>query len=335
MPRGIIFGVLHLRVFVDPGRAAGVLGVLRGFDDVVDVAHLPGVEVERGEDLIIATVDETVTNQVVDALRELCVERPGAVVIVREDRTEVIPGHSGQIGYWDAAADAIVIDEVVDEARENARLSITYLASMAAAGAIAGIGVAQDQSVLIVGAMAISPDLLPLSAVCVGLVARARRTILVGATTLVAGLVTAALVAGAVVGLANQTDVLRADLAGNVLTAFVTDPSVATVIVALAAGVAAMLSIERQAASAVGVAISVTTIPAAAAMGVGLGLGAWAQMASAALVLGLNLAALAVAGSLTFWVQLRHGRRVAGSLPLPPALRRNLDQRSTRPPARQ
>ena len=68
---------------------------------------------------------------------------------------------------------------------------------------------------------------------------------------------------------------LRVDLRDNVLTAFVTEPSVATVIVALAAGVAAMLSIERQAASAVGVAISVTTIPAAAAIGVALGLGDW------------------------------------------------------------
>ena len=327
--------VLHLRVFVTSDRAGSVLEVLRSYDDVRDVSHLRGVEVERGEDLITATIEEIVANQVADGLRALRLDRPGAVAIVREDHTQVLPAGSGEIGYWDPSADAIVIDEVVDEARENARLSLTYLASMAAAGAIAGIGVAEDQSVLIVGAMAISPDLLPLSAVCVGLVARARRTILVGATTLIVGLMTAALVAGALVALAGEADVFAADLAGNVLTAFVTDPSVATVIVALAAGVAAMLSIERQAASAVGVAISVTTIPAAAAMGVALGLGDWEHMASAALVLSLNLVALVVAGSLTFWVQLRHGRRVAGRLPVPPALRRGLDQRSTRPPVRQ
>lgn len=328
--------VLHLRVFVTPDRAPGVIEILRSYDEVRDVSHLRGVEVERGEDLITATIEEIAANQVADALRALRIDRPGAVAIVREDHTQVLPAGTGEIGYWDPSADAIVLDEVVDESRENARLSLTYLASMAAAGAIAGIGVAEDQSVLIVGAMAISPDLLPLSAVCIGLVARARRTTLVGATTLTVGLLTAALVAGALVGLARQADVLAADLAGNVLTAFVTDPSVATVIVALAAGVAAMLSIERQAASAVGVAISVTTIPAAAAMGVALGLGDWGYMISAAIVLGLNLVALVAAGSLTFWVQVRYGRRVAGgSVPVPAALHGGRDQRSTRPPTRQ
>ena len=97
------------------------------------------------------------------------------------------------------------------------------------------------------------------------------------------------------------------------LTTFVTEPSLATVIVALAAGVAAMLSIERQAASAVGVAISVTTIPAAAAINVTLGLGDWDRMVGAAVVLGVNLVSLAVAGSLTLWVQLRRGHSIAGT----------------------
>jgi uncharacterized membrane protein len=105
--------------------------------------------------------------------------------------------------------------------------------------------------------------------------------------------------------------VLEADLGANVLTAFVTEPSLSTVVVALAAGVAAMLSIERQAASAVGVAISVTTIPAAAAIGVALGLADWDDMVNAALVLGLNLIALTVAGSVTMWIQLRRGHSIA------------------------
>jgi uncharacterized membrane protein len=153
-------------------------------------------------------------------------------------------------------------------------------------------------------------------------------------TTLLAGLATATLVAGILVGLADITGVLRADLGGNVLTAFVTEPSISTIVVALAAGVAAMLSIERQAASAVGVAISVTTIPAAAAVGIALGLGDWERMADAALVLSMNLVALAAAGSVTLWVQLRRGHSIAGR-PMPDTARDGRRQRSTRPPARQ
>jgi hypothetical protein len=317
--------VLSLRVFVPPERAAAALETLRGLGGVHNLVHLPGVEVAHGDDLVTAHVDPTVANDVVDRLRALRIERPGAVVLVRQDRTEVLPVEDDDIGYWDASADAIVVEEVVDEARENARLSATYLAYMAAAGAIAGIGVGQDQSVLVVGAMAISPDLLPLSAVCVGLVARARHTVVVGLSTLLAGLLTAALVAGVLVWLADVAGVLRADLDGNVLTAFVTEPSLSTVVVALAAGVAAMLSIE------------VTTIPAAAAIGVALGLGDWGRLLDAAMVLGLNLVALTVAGSLTLWVQLRRGHSPEGraiAKRSSPATRGDA-QRSTRPPARQ
>jgi uncharacterized hydrophobic protein (TIGR00271 family) len=305
--------VLHLRVFVPPERADAAIATLRAVDGLHDLVHLPRAEVEHGDDLLTAAVEPIVANEVVERLRGLRIERPGAVALVREDRTEVMPVEDDRIGYWDASADAIVVEEVVDEARENARLSSTYLAYMAAAGAVAGIGVGEDSSVLIVGAMAISPDLLPLSAICVGLVAHERRTVLVGVSTLLAGLATAALVAGLLVRLADLADIIQADLGDNVLTTFVTEPSLATVIVALAAGVAAMLSIERQAASAVGVAISVTTIPAAAAIGVTLGLGDWDRMVGAAVVLGVNLVSLAVAGSLTLWVQLRRGHSIAGT----------------------
>ena len=305
--------MLHLRVFVPPERADAAIATLRAVDGLHDLVHLPQAEVAHGDDLLTAAVEPIVANEVVERLRGLRIERPGAVALVREDRTEVMPVEDDRIGYWDASADAIVVEEVVDEARENARLSSTYLAYMAAAGAVAGIGVGEDSSVLIVGAMAISPDLLPLSAICVGLVAHERRTVLVGVSTLLAGLATAALVAGLLVRLADLADIIQADLGDNVLTTFVTEPSLATVIVALAAGVAAMLSIERQAASAVGVAISVTTIPAAAAIGVTLGLGDWDRMVGAAVVLGVNLVSLAVAGSLTLWVQLRRGHSIAGT----------------------
>ena len=328
--------VLSLRVFVPPERADALLETLRGVDGVHNIVRLPGAEVQHGDDLVTAGVEPTAANEVVDRLRAMRIDRPGTVELVRQDRTEVGPTEPDDPGYWDASADAIVIEEVVDEARENSRLSATYLTYMAAAGAIAGVGVGQDQSVLVVGAMAISPDLLPLSAVCVGLVGRARRTAFVGATTLLAGLATAAVVAGLLAWLGNVTDVLQVDLGDNVLTAFVTEPSVATVVVALAAGVAAMLSIERQATSAVGVAISVTTIPAAAAIGIALALADWTRMVDAMVVLGLNLVSLAVAGSLTLLVQLRRGHSLAGrTLAGRPPVPRSRPQRSTRPPARQ
>lgn len=303
--------MLFLRVFVVPARAAETIGVLAAIHGLENIVHMQGVEVRHGEDLVTATVEPGAANEVVDRLRELHIERPGAVALIRQDHTEVRPIQNDTLGYWDPSADSVVVEEIVDEARENARLSLTYLAYMVTAGMIAGIGVGQDQTVLIVGAMAISPDLLPLSAICVGLVARERRTALVGVGTLLAGLGIAALAAGTLVWVADLLGIVTADLGNNVLTVFVTDPSIATAVVALAAGVAAMLSIERQAASAVGVAISVTTIPAAAAIGVSMGLADWDRMAGAATVLGINLLCLAIAGSLTLMFQVRRGEGFA------------------------
>ena len=79
--------------------------------------------------------------------------------------------------------------------------------------------------------------------------------------------------------------------------------------VALAAGVAAMLSFETRAASAVGVAISVTTIPASALFGVTLGLGEVSVSWGAAGVLAVNVALLLLSGTTTLAVQRWLGSR--------------------------
>ena len=63
--------------------------------------------------------------------------------------------------------------EVLGEARAHARPLARYLVLMAIAGVIAALGVIESNSVLIVGAMAVSPDLLPVCSLSVGLVATA------------------------------------------------------------------------------------------------------------------------------------------------------------------
>ena len=76
-----------------------------------------------------------------------------------------------------------------------------------------------------------------------------------------------------------------------------------TVLVAAAAGIAAMLSFESGAAAAVGVAISVTTIPASAYLGVAIGGGGIDKALGALAVLAVNVALLLLTGSLTLLVQ--------------------------------
>ena len=62
--------------------------------------------------------------------------------------------------------------EVMGQARANSRPLARYLALINVAAVIAALGVITSSSILIVGAMAVSPDLLPICATCVGLVGR-------------------------------------------------------------------------------------------------------------------------------------------------------------------
>ena len=98
----------------------------------------------------------------------------------------------------------------------------------------------------------------------------------------------------------------------------------ATVLVALAAGAAGILSFETRAGSAVGVAISITTIPAAVFLGVAFAEGDSAAGGPAAAVLAVNVVMLVLAGTLTLLFQRRldRARHAGSSLPAgstPPA----------------
>ena len=126
-------------------------------------------------------------------------------------------------------------------------------------------------SVLIVGAMAVGPDLLPLCSICVGLVGRRPRLIRRASTTLLVGLVWAGVVATVLTLLLLWVGILPAGFKpSHSAVGDLSRTDYATVLIALAAGVAAILSFETRASAAVGVAISVTTIPAIAYFGVAL-----------------------------------------------------------------
>jgi len=90
-----------------------------------------------------------------------------------------------------------------------------------------------------------------------------------------------------------------------------------TVMVALAAGVAAMVAfVTNQGTTAVGVAISVTTIPAAAYLGVMLAGGSYDQAVGALRVLIVNVLCLVLAAGLTLvlvgvWRRRRLQRQMA------------------------
>jgi uncharacterized hydrophobic protein (TIGR00271 family) len=293
--------VFNLRAYVHPDQ----------FDDVTRALHahegarhilLSGSTMDTDVSLITAELEDEAADAVIEELTQLGVHaRDLSIARVQVVRPMTPEGYAVEV---ESRSDKIVWTEVADEAIDNIGLRPSYLTYMAVAGVIAAFGVMDRSAVLIVGAMAVSPDLLPLTAASVGIVAR--RGLLFGRAigTLLPGLATAVLAAWLVTLLLRAAGVVDvdADISSGVVWSLA-NVSVTTVCVAAAAGVAAMLSFETRASFAVGVAISVTTIPAAAYMGVAAGLGAWHGALGALAVLGVNLLVLLVAGTITLALQ--------------------------------
>jgi uncharacterized hydrophobic protein (TIGR00271 family) len=227
--------------------------------------------------------------------------------------------------------DALVWAEVLGRARAHARPGLLYLLYMVAAGVIAGVGVLTGSSILIVGAMALSPDLLPISATALGLVERRHRLWRRALLTLVVGMAVVMAAAAVATLLLRITGRIpeELDLAHTVLGESLTEVGPGTVLVALAAGMAGMLAYETAGSAAVGVAISVTTIPAAAYTGTAAALEGYQDAAGSLLVLFTNVVSILTAATATVWAQ-RRWRPHAGSS-VDPAASSNRDDAARRP----
>ena len=290
--------MLFLRVYATTATLDAVAHGLDEHDSARHVTLAPGVR--SGHALLTAEVHPDSADPVLEFLLSHGVAEED-IALARLD--EIAPVGS------EHPATSLIWADVLGQARRNARPVALYLAFAITAGVIAAFGVIEVNSILIVGAMAISPDMLPLSAACVGIVSRRRPLLRRAVVTLVVGLATSCVAAVLVAVALDLTDlmpsdfVLNADALGGLTTV-----DASTVGVAFAAGVAGILALETRASSAVGVAISVTTIPAAAFLGVAAGVGETDKAWGALGVLGTNVAVLLLAGTLTLLVQRRWGR---------------------------
>jgi uncharacterized hydrophobic protein (TIGR00271 family) len=289
--------VLQLRVFADPVTAEAVVSMLVAADGVRHVERVDPAEPQLAT-VVTADLEVESADDALAGLAAAGVARDD-VYLVRFD--PIMPLAVGSAAWTANAGGDFSWSELVGVARSNSRPVARYLAGMAAAGAIAAVGVVTVNTILIVGAMAVSPDLLPLSAICVGLAGTRWRLVARASVTLVAGFLVAALFAGIVGVVLDHTGFLGALGSGGLGTLTTTD--ITTVIVAFAAGVAGMLAFETRAAAAVGVAISVTTIPAIAYMSVAIVASdandAWGALG----VLLTNVLVIITAGTLTVCAQ--------------------------------
>ena len=289
--------MLRLRLAVEDHRADAVTDALEATGGVHRIVALNPERAGSGV-VLAADVLPSVADQVVGLIREWRVDESD-YLLTRQDVVAPHPPHGPLAG-----GEGFAWIEVMGEARTHSRPIGRYLALMAVAAVLGAIGVITDNPILIVGAMAVSPDLLPICAACVGLVVRRGRLAARALTTLVLGILLTWGVAALVAWSLQATGILTGDFqVHDTALRGLNHIDYSTVLVAAAAGVAAMLSFETHAQAAVGVAISVTTIPASALFGVTLGLGEVSVSWGAAGVLGVNVSVLLISASATLAVQ--------------------------------
>ena len=268
-----------------------------------EVAVMPRASRVSGGDLILAEVPRGVVDDLLARLPD-----PAALhgIHVAVQATEQL--------FPTAAADdpddeAVIWAQVDRDVHEQGRLSWVNVLLVVVAAMLAAVGIVRDELLLIVGAMALSPDYFPVADTCLSIVLRRRDRTLAGLRTLAvsfgAGIIGAWLFteAGFALGLVDR-DAAR----GLGVTQFISQPDMTSVVVALLAGVAGALAITLQGTRGlVGVFVSITTIPAAANIGVAAAARDVTEMTGAAVQLGVNVASLLLAGTLT--LELRHHLR--------------------------
>ena len=285
--------MLDLHAYVPAGVRDDAIRLLDSTDGVRHATALPASS--DGTVHIIADVEPSIAEEVMDGLQALGIP-PGDIGLAR--RSWIQPAGA------DVAPESVLMwADVLGAARMESRVVGRYVGLMFVAGIIAGYGVIIDNPILIVGAMAVSPDLVPLIAASVGLVTGRWSLVRRGAATLIVGLGLAVVAAFGAVEVLELFGVLPSiDLDQGLMASF-SAVGVGTIGVALAAGVAGVLAFESRAGAAVGVAISVTTIPASAYLGVSIGAAGSSESLGALVVLAVNVSLLIVAGSATLYVQ--------------------------------
>ena len=286
--------MIALEVF---GESALVERVASTHDQNKGVSHVACADATRpGCSLVSARVRPRSVDALLDTLHGLGVADSDVTL----DRIEVVGALSRG-----RAERTMVWADVLGTAWLNARPLARYLAFMVVAGVIASYGVVDNNGILIVGAMAVSPDLLPITAIAVGIVGRQAELASRALLTLALGLGAAGLAAALSTFVQDHLGFIPTGYdvrATGVLTGLTT-VSNETVVVAFVAGVAGMLALETRASSGVGVAISVTTIPAIGYFGVAVGLRELDKALGALGVLGVNVLMMVVGAVGTLLLQ--------------------------------
>jgi uncharacterized hydrophobic protein (TIGR00271 family) len=306
--------VLQLRVSTTRELAPAVVARLEGHPAVSSLAVLPGASVLPPGDVVLADIPREAANEIVDSLREIRVQDEGTIQLQPVDSWLSRSGYEAERRTPGSSADSVVWSQVTQRAYEDSELNWTYLSFMTLATTIAAIAIVIDSQILVIGAMVLGPEFVPIAALGLALVRRRRRLFRRALVTLAAGFLVAIVLVmlAALVGRALGWITYEQVTGPRPDTEFIYSPDRWSFLVALVAAAAGVLSLTSAKTGGLsGVFISVTTVPASGNIALGLAFGAWHEVAGSAEQLALNVVAMALAGWGTLAFQQRLWARAA------------------------
>jgi uncharacterized hydrophobic protein (TIGR00271 family) len=306
--------MLHLRVVCPKESADAVVDALTSSVGVVAVQRAG--ESSHGH-VVTADLARECADGVLTALRRLGVDSTGMITLEPLDTATGVLAHRAEREAPGEGADALIWDELAARTGEDSTLTGTFIAFMVLATVLASIGVVTDSPVTVVGAMVVGPEFGPLAGLAVALIRRRASIARRAAVALVVGFPVAIVVTGLLSVAARASGLIHpGDISGaHRQTEFIYHPGWFSLITALVAGTAGMLSLtSSKSAALVGVFISVTTIPAAGNAAVGGVLGKWDETWKSVAQLAINLTGIVCAGIVTLMVlQAVNRSRVRGA----------------------
>ncbi|WP_216902440.1 DUF389 domain-containing protein [Nocardia alni] len=304
--------MLHVRAVCPAETTEAALAALHAEPGATLITVQRGAAVEPAGDVIEAEVARESVNDLVDALEALGIAKDGGILLGPIDTAISQSVRHAVAAAPGESSDAVVWESLLAQTRDESTLSPSFLAFITIACLLAAVGVATDSPVTIVGAMVVGPEFGPLAALAVSLVrknfALARRSalaLLVGFPVAMAITVVATLAW-------RHFGWLTVDNLDHIRNVrFIYEVGPFSLVVALLAGAAGMLSLmTSKSAALVGVFISVTTVPAAGFAVVAATLGEWDKVLWSILQLVVNMVGIVAAGAVV--LKLRPRRRAEG-----------------------
>lgn len=298
--------LVHLRLTVPEDLSDDVTRLLGASSGVTNLVVLPGVCRDPRGDLIECDAARESAGDLVDDLDELGLSDRGGIVISRPSSTPFRRAQEVEAAAPGDPDDAVIWDEVLDTADGASRPTISYHLFLVMATILAAVAVITDSSVLVVGAMVVSPDFAPIAALSTGvvfgrphLVWRSTKLLALSFIFAIAAVTVLALLARAG-HLLSVDDITRA----RPQTGFIWHPDRWSFVVALVAGAVGIFAMSTDKATAmVGVFISVTTVPAAGNLALGIATWQRSEMTGSATQLGVNLVGMILAGVVALGIQ--------------------------------